>query len=256
MAAGKKAFVPFVTAGDPSLEFTSDILHAFAESGCSIAEVGIPYSDPIADGPTIQSSYARVLDRGTTFQNIADTIAAVSPTVQMPIVMMVSFSIVFRRGVEEFVALAKKSGVSGLIVPDLPFDEAAMLSKVCKSQDVSLIQLVTPTTGRERAIQIAETTSGFLYYVSVTGITGERIELPPEIADNVAWLKDRIELPICIGFGISQPEQAKMMADIGDGIIIGSAIVRKTVLPDGQPSPTAKKDVMEFVNAINDAISK
>ena len=140
---------------------------------------------------------------------------------------MVSYSIIYRQGLEAYVTAARKAGVAGAIVPDLPAEESAALAEVCRRQDFSLIQLIAPTTPRERALRIAERTSGFIYYVSVTGITGERTELPPEILDNVAWLRGQTPLPICIGFGISRPEHVRMLAPVADGLIVGSAIVRR-----------------------------
>jgi tryptophan synthase alpha chain len=139
---------------------------------------------------------------------------------------MVSYSIVYRHGLERYVADAKQAGAAGAIVPDLPVEEAGPLADVCRREDFSLIQLITPTTPRDRALRIAEQTTGFIYYVSVTGITGERTALPPEIIDNVGWLHQQTPLPICIGFGISRPEHVRMLLPVADGLIVGSAIVR------------------------------
>lgn len=223
----RKAFVPFVTAGDPNLEFTGKVVRELARRGASICEVGIPYSDPIADGPVIQASYTRALDRQIKVGDILDHIDNWTSEVETPIVTMVSYAIIHRIGLEEYVARAKDAGVAGAIVPDLLVDEAEQFSRICNREDFSLIQLVTPTTPQERAIRIAETSSGFLYYVSVTGITGERTELPAELTDQVSWLRERADIPICIGFGISRPEHAQLLAPVADGLIVGSAIVRK-----------------------------
>jgi tryptophan synthase alpha chain len=140
---------------------------------------------------------------------------------------MVSYSIIYRQGLEAYVTAACRAGVAGAIVPDLPVEESDALAEVCRRHDFSLIQLIAPTTPRQRALRIAERSSGFIYYVSVTGITGERTELPPEILDNVAWLRAQTPLPICIGFGISRPEHVRMLAPVADGLIVGSAIVRR-----------------------------
>lgn len=226
-AENKKAFVPFVTAGDPSLEFTGKVVSELAHRGSSICEVGIPYSDPIADGPVIQASYTRALDRQIKVSNILNHISDWTQQVQTPIVTMVSFAIIHRIGLEEYVARAKDAGVAGAIVPDLPVEEADQFSQICNREDFSLIQLVTPTTPQDRAIRVAETSSGFLYYVSVTGITGERTELPSELTDQVSWLRERSDIPICIGFGISRPEHVELLSPVADGLIVGSAIVRK-----------------------------
>jgi tryptophan synthase alpha chain len=224
---GKKAFLPFVTAGDPSLELTAQVLKILDQSGAAMAEVGIPYSDPIADGPVIQASYTRALDAGIKLKNIFATISEVSPTLSMPLVSMVSYSIIKRIGAEKYIADAQQAGFAGAIVPDLLVEEADDLRALCRSQDFSLIHLVTPTTPRERMLRIAENSTGFLYFVSITGITGERNELPPDLLEKVSWLRSKTELPICIGFGISKVEHVKLLAPVADGLIVGSAIVRR-----------------------------
>lgn len=224
---GRKAFMPFITAGDPDLDFTSAVLKELVARGSSMCELGIPYSDPIADGPVIQASYTRALDGGVHVADIFDMLTGTTPELSAPIVTMVSYSIVYRIGLADYVARAKAAGVAGAIVPDLPVEESGALAEVCRKQDFSLIQLITPTTPRDRAKRIAERTTGFIYYVSVTGITGERTELPPEIVDNVAWLREQTDLPICIGFGVSRPDHVRMLSPVADGLIVGSAIVRR-----------------------------
>ncbi|MCA9265465.1 MAG: tryptophan synthase subunit alpha, partial [Planctomycetales bacterium] len=199
----RKAFMPFVTAGDPHLEFTQRILSTLAEAGASLCEVGIPYSDPIADGPVIQASYTRALERKIKLANIFTALGATTPSLSIPVVTMVSYAIMYRHGIDKYLDAAVAAGVAGAIVPDLPVDESESLAQACQKRDFSLIQLVTPTTPRERAVRIAATSTGFLYYVSVTGITGERRDLPPDLLENVAWLREQTDLPICIGFGIS-----------------------------------------------------
>jgi len=225
-STGRKAFMPFVTAGDPDLDFTAEVIRRLAARGCSLFELGIPYSDPIADGPVIQASYTRALDHKIKLAEIMAMVQKITPQVKTPIVTMLSYSIVFRHGLDRYVADAKAAGISGAIVPDLPIEESGPLADVCRREDFSLIQLITPTTPRDRALRIAERTTGFIYYVSVTGITGEQTALPPEIVDNVAWLRTQTPLPICIGFGISRPEHVRMLAPVADGLIVGSAIVR------------------------------
>ena len=223
---GKKAFMPFITAADPNLGFTRQVLRKLDQLGCSMAEVGIPYSDPIADGPVIQASYTRALNTKVKLQTIFQQIALERPTLSMPLVSMVSYAIIHRHGPERFVDDAMAAGFAGAIVPDLLVEESGQLSDICNAKNFNLIQLVTPTTPRERALKIAERSSGFLYFVSVTGITGERTELPPDLVDRVSWLRERTPLPICIGFGISKPEHVRLLAPVSDGLIVGSAIVR------------------------------
>jgi tryptophan synthase alpha chain len=223
---GRKAFMPFITAGDPDMAFTCQVIELLHRLGCSMAEVGIPYSDPIADGPVIQASYTRALGKKLKLQQIFDGISGVAPKVSMPLVSMVSYAIIHRIGPEKYIDAAKGAGFAGAIVPDLLVEESDALSRICRQKDFNLIQLVTPTTPRERALKIAEQSTGFLYFVSVTGITGERTELPTDLVDRVAWLRERTTLPICIGFGISKPEHVKLLAPVSDGVIVGSAIVR------------------------------
>lgn len=247
-AKGQKAFMPFVTAGDPDLEFTRELLTSLDAAGCQMVELGIPYSDPIADGPVIQASYTRALNRGTKLKNIFAMVAEVSPQLKMPIVTMVSYAIIYRMGIENYLQQAIASGISGAIVPDMPVDESAELAAKCREHDFSLIQLITPTTPRSRAIEIAQQTTGFIYYVSITGITGERTELPTNLVDNLKWLREQTELPICVGFGISQPEQATVLKPVSDGMIVGSAIVRRVakVTTDSAPRAEVIEEIASF----------
>ena len=253
-AEGKKAFLPFLTAGDPSLAMTARVLEVLQECGAAMAEVGIPYSDPIADGPVIQASYTRALDAGITLQNILDTITDVSNRLTMPLVSMVSYSIIQRVGAEKYISKAQAAGFAGAIVPDLLVEEADSLRALCRKNDFSLIHLVTPTTPSERMLRIAESSSGFLYFVSLTGITGERNELPPDLIDKVSWLRERTELPICIGFGISQVEHVKLLAPVADGLIVGSALVRR--LNENPDPQVALADVRQLAQKLVAALNE
>ena len=160
---------------------------------------------------------------------------------------MVSYAIVYRHGLEKYVQDAAACGLAGLIVPDLPVEESAALAKICQARDLSLIQLVTPTTPRDRAVRIAESSTGFLYYVSVAGITGERTALPRELVDNVGWLRTQTDLPICIGFGISKPEHVRLLAPVADGLIVGSAIVRRIATAAKEPREKILREVGDYV---------
>jgi tryptophan synthase alpha chain len=239
--------MPFVTAGDPDLAFTAAVVKELVARGCHLFEIGIPYSDPIADGPVIQASYTRALAHKIKLGDILQTLGDVAPQVAAPLVTMVSYAIVYRHGLEKYVDDVGRRGVAGLIVPDLPVDESAALAKICTARNVSLIQLVTPVTPRERAVRIAETSTGFLYYVSVAGITGERAQLPPDLIDNVGWLRTQTDLPICIGFGVSTPEHVKLLAPVADGLIVGSAIVRRIAAANEQPREKVLRDVGDYV---------
>ena len=252
--SGRKAFMPFITAGDPDLDFTADVIRELDRRGCTMCEVGIPYSDPIADGPVIQASYTRALAKKVKLPDILAMFGRVSRDVKMPLVTMVSYAIVYRYGLRKYVEEAKAAGVSGAIVPDLLVEEAEELAAICKAADFSLIQLVTPTTPRDRAVRIARASTGFLYYVSVTGITGERTELPASLLENVSWLRTQTDLPISIGFGISRPEHIKLLAPVADGLIVGSAIVRRMAEADANPRDAVVNDVGEYAESLMAAL--
>jgi tryptophan synthase alpha chain len=251
----QKALMPFVTAGDPDLDFTAAVLQELVGRGCHLCEVGIPYSDPIADGPVIQASYTRALAQKVTLPQILTKLGEVAPNLSAPLVTMVSYAIVYRHGREKYVDAVKARGLSGLIVPDLPVEESAALAKVCRDRGVSLILLVTPTTPRERQLRIAAASSGFLYYVSVAGITGERTSLPPDLVDSVGWLRTQTPLPICIGFGISTPEHVKLLAPVADGLIVGSAIVRRIANEKQRPRAEVIADVGAYAAELLAALS-
>lgn len=246
----RKALMPFVTAGDPDLDFTAAVLGEFAKRGCSLCEVGIPYSDPIADGPVIQESYTRALAHKITLAQILKGLAGVAPKLSIPLVTMVSYAIVYRHGLEKYVEDMQRAGIAGVIVPDLLVEEAGALAKICRKADFSLIQLVTPTTPRERAVRIAESSTGFIYYVSVAGITGERRELPPDLLENVGWLRQQTPLPVCIGFGISTPEHVRLLSAVADGLIVGSAVVRRIAGAASKPKEAVLADVGEYVASL------
>ncbi len=239
--------MPFITAGDPDVAFTAAMLRELVARGSSLCEVGIPYSDPIADGPIIQASYTRALAHKIKLAQILEMLSGVTPQLAAPVVTMVSYAIIHRHGLARYVEDAQKAGVAGAIVPDLLVEEAGELSKICRAADFSLVQLVTPTTPRERALRIAESSTGFLYYVSVTGITGERTQLPQSLVDNVGWLRQQTPLPICIGFGISLPEHVKHLALVADGLIVGSAVVRRMAEAEVKPRERVLKDVGDYV---------
>lgn len=259
---GRRALMPFITAGDPDLATTAALISEMVARGASMVEVGIPYSDPIADGPVIAASYHRALTRGVKLDHVFQTLhtlraeTAGSAASAAPIVTMVSYAIVHRTGVGRYLDRARESGVDGLIVPDLPVEESEGLLGEATARDLKLIQLVTPATPRDRALQIARTTTGFLYYVSVAGITGERKELPPELADNVAWLRSQTPLPVCIGFGISTPEHVRALAPVADGLIVGSALVRRLDNADNLPRAELIEGVGRYVRELVRALDE
>lgn len=248
-ATGQKALMPFVTAGDPDLDFTAAVIRELAARGAHLCEVGIPYSDPIADGPVIQASYTRALQKRVKLAEILQMLNGLSD-LSMPRVTMVSYAIVYRHGPEKYLQEAKAAGICGAIVPDLLVEEADDLARLCRQYDFSLIQLVTPTTPRDRALRIAQSSTGFLYYVSVTGITGERQALPASLVDNVGWLRQQTDLPICIGFGISSPEHIQLLSSVADGFIVGSAFVRRIAAAADQPREAVLRDVGQFATEL------
>jgi tryptophan synthase alpha chain len=248
----RRALMPFVTAGDPDLATTALLVAALVKSGASLIEIGIPYSDPIADGPVIAASYHRALEGGVKVGHIFQTLRTLRAEGsarfnETPLVAMVSYAIVHRVGVERFLNDAATSGLDGLIMPDLPVEESAGLLESTARRGLKLIQLITPTTPRERAVEIARSTSGFVYYVSVAGITGERKALPDEVVQAVAWLRTQTALPICVGFGISSVDQVRQLAPVADGLIVGSAIVRRLSQAINRPKADVIHEIGQFV---------
>jgi len=225
-AAGRKAVAPFVTAGDPDPATTVAVLEALDRAGASLCELGVPYSDPIADGPVIQASYTRALAAGITLEKVFASAREASSRITMPLLAMASYSLVFRRGIDRFVADAVAAGLAGFVVPDLPVEESDDLDHACRAAGLALVRLVTPTTPPARAAAIAAKSTGFLYCVSVAGVTGARAELPAGLIDRVKWLRSQTDVPILVGFGISGPDQVKAVCEVADGAIVGSALVR------------------------------
>lgn len=224
-ADGRMAFMPFITAGDPDVQTTTAIIKELAGRGVDLIEVGFPYSDPIADGPVIQASYTRALDAGLKVDDIFEATSSLEDV--PPLIAMVSYALIFRTGPDAFVSKAAASGFAGLIVPDLPGDEAAEFAEVAKSHGLDLIQLVAPTSTAERTQKILATCSGFVYCIAVSGITGERTGVRPELIDHLKSLRSQTDLPLAVGFGISQPEHVESLRGVADGVIVGSAIVRR-----------------------------
>jgi tryptophan synthase alpha chain len=247
--------MPFVTAGDPDLATTATLITELINRGAHLIEVGIPYSDPIADGPVIAASYHRALEHGVRVAHIFQTLRTLraegsAQINETPMVAMVSYAIIHRQGVDRFLSDARTAGLDGLIVPDLPVEESTALTETTTQHGLKLIQLITPTTPRDRAVQIARSTTGFVYYVSVAGITGERKSLPAELVETVGWLRTQTELPICIGFGISGPDQVRQLAPVADGLIVGSAIVRRLAEAVNRPRADVVREIGQFVGEL------
>ena len=222
----KKALIVFMTAGDPSLKKNEALALAFEKEGVDLIELGVPFSDPLADGPVIQAASQRSLQRGTNLKKILALVQAIRKKSQLPLVLMSYLNPIWYYGVGRFALDAKKAGVDGVIVPDLPPDEGREIGSAFRRQGLALIYLLAPTSGPERQKNVARASSGFVYYVSLTGVTGVRQELSKELSKQVRAVKRATRLPVCVGFGVSTPEQAKAVARTADGVIVGSAVVR------------------------------
>jgi tryptophan synthase alpha chain len=254
----RAAFMPFVTAGDPDLAFTRELLPAVAESGADLIEVGFPFSDPIADGPVIQASYTRALDRGLKHDDLFAAIKDVTtrPGWKTPLVAMASYTLMYRRGPAAFIDAAKAAGFTGAVVPDLPVEEAEELAKLAADRDFKLVLLVTPTTSPERAAKVVKACGGFVYVVSVVGITGARDRLPTQLRDMLARLRTMTDLPLCVGFGVSRPEHVRELRDVADGVIVGSALVKHleaAATPPGRAAALA--GVRRLVSELSGALA-
>jgi tryptophan synthase alpha chain len=252
--AKQRAFIPFVTAGDPSAIATTELVRDLDSLGCHLIEVGFPFSDPIADGPVVQASYTRALERGLKIDEVFACVESARP-VTAPLVGMVSYTLVHRRGTAEFVARALKAGFSGVIVPDLPAEEAEPFAALCAERDFKNILLVTPTTPPGRAEKIVRLSSGFVYCVSVTGITGERDQLPDELLSQLRQLRRLTDLPLCVGFGVSRPEHVRMLRESADGVIVGSAIVRRLERAEPGNWAAVRGDIRNLAQSLMEALN-
>jgi tryptophan synthase alpha chain len=224
---GRAAFIPFIMAGDPSLEATDSFLEALTAGGADIIELGVPFSDPIADGPTNQKAAVRALASGTKLSNILELVARHRDRLGVPIVLFTYFNPVHARGIERFAEQAASSGVDGVLCVDLPPEEGEReLVPALREQGVDSICLLAPTSTRDRIARAARASSGFVYYVSRTGVTGERASLAPDLVRDVKRLRRKVGLPLAVGFGISSAAQVASVGDIADGVVVGSALVR------------------------------
>jgi tryptophan synthase alpha chain len=224
-AQGRKALIPFVMAGDPSLDATASFLGRFAASGADLLEIGVPFSDPIADGPTNQRAAQRALERGTTLPAIMEMVAAVRRRLEQPVVLLSYYNPVLRFGLEAFARRAVDAGVDGVVVPDLPPEEGGPLRTAAGPAGLDVVFLAAPTSTDARLAQVAAASRGFVYCVSLLGVTGVRADLDAEAGDLVSRLRRHTALPLCVGFGVSTPEHARQAAAVADGVIVGSAIM-------------------------------
>ncbi len=244
-----KAFIPFITCGDPDLETTASVIRAAAEAGADLIELGIPFSDPTAEGPVIQAASLRALQGGVTTDKIFDLVREIRKDVTIPLVFMTYANVVFSYGTERFMATCEEIGIDGVILPDVPFEEKEEFASICEQHGIDFISLIAPTSA-QRIAMIAKEAAGFLYVVSSLGVTGTREEITTDLEGMIQEVRAHTDVPCAIGFGISTPEQAKEMAAIADGAIVGSAIV-KIVAEYGKE---AAPHVAEYVKKMKEAV--
>lgn len=245
-----KAFIPFITCGDPDIDTTKDVVKSAALNGADIIELGIPFSDPTAEGPVIQGANIRALKNGITTGKIFDMVGELRRDVKIPLVFMTYANVVFSHGTDRFLARCEEVGIDGLILPDVPFEEKGEFSGACVKHGVDFISMIAPTS-EERIAMISREAQGFIYVVSSLGVTGVRSEITTDLPSIVRAVRENTEVPCAIGFGISTPAQAKTMSGIADGVIVGSAIV-KIIGKYGKVSPSY---VGEYVRTMKDAVS-
>ncbi|MEB3884424.1 tryptophan synthase subunit alpha [Lyngbya sp. CCY1209] len=246
------ALIPFITAGDPDLETTAKALKVLDDNGADLIELGVPYSDPLADGPVIQAAATRALNRGTRLDGVLEMLETVSPTLKAPIILFTYYNPILHRGIPKFLKQIYDAGARGLVVPDLPLEEAEILLAPAREQGIEVTLLVAPTSSRERIEAIARQSQGFIYLVSVTGVTGMRTQVQGRVRDLLDQMRALTDKPIGVGFGISQPEQARQMRDWGaDAAIVGSAFVKR--LADGSPEQGLEA-IADFCKSLRSAI--
>ena len=245
----KKAFIAFITCGDPDLETIAAAVREAVKNGASLIELGIPFSDPTAEGPVIQAASLRALQGGVTTDKIFDLVRELRKDVTVPLVFMTYANVVFSYGADRFLANCKEVGIDGLILPDVPYEEKEEFLEPCRKYGVDLISLIAPTS-EDRIAMIADEAEGFLYIVSSLGVTGTRTEIKTDLASIMEVVRQSTDLPCAIGFGISTPEQAKKMSDLSDGVIVGSAIV-KLLAKYGKDAP---KYIGEYVRSMTEAM--
>ncbi len=243
---GKKAFIPYIMAGDPDIEGTRDIVRLFEECGADIVELGVPFSDPLADGPTIQRASERALKKGVTLRSVIEHVKRFSQEIKIPVVLMTYYNPVFKYGIDLFISDAREAGIDGVIIPDLPPDEAAEFTRLSKKARLNTIFLLAPTSTEDRIKKVARASTGFIYYVSITGITGAALLLDGSMEGLISNIKKHTEKPIAVGFGVSTPEEASAVARISDGVIVGSAIVKRL--------HNAPDELKQYLTSLRDAI--
>eukprot|EP00892_Ulva_mutabilis_P003537 jgi/Ulvmu1/1555/UM110_0018.1 len=252
-ADGRTAMIPFICAGDPDLETTAEALKALDEAGADIIELGVPYSDPLADGPTIQGAADRALRKGTTLKMVLDMLSSVSADISTPVVLFTYYNPIMARGLDRYCADIRAAGASALVVPDIPLEETAAIRAALNAEGLELVLLTTPTTRKERMERIAAASQGFLYLVSVTGVTGARSEVSVRVQQLLTDIKAKTDLPVCVGFGVSSAQQAQQIKGWGaDGVIVGSALVK--LLAGAEEPQQGVQDMKELAQKLRTAL--
>lgn len=246
--------MPFVTAGYPSLEATAAVLPAMQKAGAAVCELGIPFSDPVADGPVIQASMTEALRRGVHPGDIFEMVRRIRPQLTMGLVAMVSYSIVFRMGPQRFITQAAEVGFDGFIFPDLPLEEAAPVGQMARDAGLISSLLISPTTPDDRAAAIAAASTGFVYVLARTGITGARADLPPQLPERLKKLRAVTDLPIAVGFGISRPEHVQAVTQVADAAIVGSALVKRLGEHLNDPPQVVAEHAGQFITELAQAL--
>lgn len=242
----RKAFIPYIMAGDPNIKRTRELINVLEGCGADIIELGVPFSDPLADGPTIQKAAQRALDEGVTLKKVIAFVAELRAGTQIPIILMTYYNPIFKYGEERFVLDATAAGVDGVIVPDLPPDEAGNLMKHARKRGLDTIFLLAPTSTEKRIRKVAKASTGFIYYVPITGITGSKLSLDASLGPHIARIRSISDKPVSVGFGVSTPEEAADISEFADGVIVGSAIVKRV----GESDEELKKYLLSLRNAI------
>ncbi|MFO7570204.1 MAG: tryptophan synthase subunit alpha [Smithellaceae bacterium] len=248
----EKALIVYLTAGDPSLTVTKELIFTLEKSGVDILEIGVPFSDPTADGPVIQAASQRALKTGATLQGVLDLVGDVRRTSQTPILLFGYYNPIFSYGVEKFARAARKAGVDGVLVVDLPPEEAPELRAHTDAAGLDFISLIAPTTGKDRLKTIARSATGFIYYISITGVTGTAVPKTEDIARDIAKIRKHTRMPIAVGFGISNATQAKAIGALADGVVIGSALVK--LIDENKNSGDLPRIVADYTKGIKKAL--
>lgn len=242
---GKKAFIPYIMAGDPTLVDTKRFISELADAGADLIELGVPFTDPLADGPTIQRAHERALAQGVTLRKVLAFVEEVRQDTKIPLILMTYYNPVFKYGPEAFVKEAVRVGVNGVIIPDLIPDEAGDFIRIARRHRLDTIFLLAPTSTDERIKKVIRASSGFIYYVSITGTTGAKLLIDDIMKETLRKIKSSIDKPVAVGFGVSNPEEARLIAEVADGVIVGSVIVR--LVSEG-------KDIKEFAKSLRETI--